>query len=71
MNYIKEVQLTNDGGTEVLRIKEIIEESKIKFNFRFIKGYNKIIRPFIKDLGLHLIKICDRKAKLQRTNIAT
>ena len=63
-NYIKWAQFANNGGTEVSRINEIIEKSKIKFNFRFIKGYNKIIRPFIKDLGPHLIKIYDRKGKL-------
>ena len=58
---MKEVQFANDGGAEVSRIKEIIEESKIKFNFRFIKGYNKIIRLFIEDLGPYLIKFVIEK----------
>ena len=62
-NYIKEVQFANNGGAEVSRIKEIMEESKITFNFRFIKGYNKITRLFIEDPGLYLVTTCNRKAK--------
>ena len=65
VNYVKGAQFTNNRGAEVARIKEIIEDSKIKFNFRFIKGHNKITRLFTEDLGLHLVKICNRKVKIQ------
>ena len=57
-NFIKESQFANEGGTEISRIKQIVKESNIDIQFRFVRD-KKITRLFIKDPNPYLVVIYD------------
>ena len=57
------------GGAETLRIKEIVNEIKIKVKLEQVRGYQMIIAPFEEYPQLYIIKTYHRKANQIRENI--
>ena len=68
IEIFKENQFIIEARAKIAHIKQIIKESSISIEVQLILDHPKINRLCIKDSRLHLILLCDKKAKEVRVN---